>query len=156
MSGIKIILLLVFLAGCKEEKTILNVNYYIHGEVQFPILNVDLQKEILTLITTLVSNSDDILKLFIIDSTIENIKQNETSIEIIFKEHNMFTSEKLGAEKVKKMLLPLSGDFIGNAEDPIITILLGDEEYFSGPYRNKNGFEKLMKIKNIITSQLDN
>jgi hypothetical protein len=152
MYGLKIILLLVLIAGCKEGKTIMKIQYYNHGELQFPMLNVDLQNEILTLTRDLISNSSDILKLLVNDSRIEEIKQNEVSIEIIFEEHNLFTSDELGTEKVNKILFPLSGDFIGNTEDPVITIFLGDESYFSGPYRNEKGFDKLMELKKIVVN----
>ena len=150
MYRLKIFLLLVLFAGCKEGKTIMKIQYYNHGELQFSMLNVDLQNEILTLTRDLISNSSDILKLLVNDSRIEEIKQNEVSVEIIFEEHNMFTSDELGTENVKKILFPLSGDFIGNNEDPVVTIFLGDESYSSGPYRNEKGFDKLMELKKLV------
>ena len=61
----------------------MKVNYYYHGEVQNPELSVKQQKEILNLVTDLISNSNDILETTCIyESRIEEIKENETSIEI--------------------------------------------------------------------------
>jgi len=154
MIKVHILVLLVLLIGCKKEQTIMKVNYYNRGEVQSPVLNESTQKDILILITDLISNSNDILKLLVSDATTDAIKQDETSIEIIFAEYKSFTSNELGTDKVKKLLFPLSGDFIGNINDPVITIFLGDEDYFTGPYRNENGLIKLMEIKKIIDQEI--
>jgi len=155
MKSTIIILLLVLLIGCKKEMNIMKISYYSNFKVQNPKLSEKQQEEILNLVTDLISSSDDLLRLAVNDATIDQIKENETSFEIIFEEYNVFTSDKLGTEKIKKILFPLSGDFIGNEKDPVITIFLGDESYFSGPYRNYNGLEKLFKIKELVETGLN-
>jgi hypothetical protein len=148
------VILFVFLSGCNEEKNIMKIKYYSSSEERNPRLSEEQQKEILNLVTDLISNSNDILKLLVDEIRIEEIKQNETAIELIFEEYKVFTSDDLGTDKVKKLFFPLSGDFIGNDEDPVITIFLGDESYFSGPYRNENGLETLNKIKALIEKEI--
>lgn len=132
----------------------MKISYYSNSKAQNPKLSVKQEEEILNLVTDLISSSNDILKLLVDESRIEEIKQNETAIEIIFDEYKIFTSDELGTDKVKKLFLPLSGDFIGNNEDPVITIFLGDESYFSGPYRNENGLETLNKIKSLVEKEM--
>lgn len=149
-----VLILLVLLLGCIEEQTTMKVNYYNLGNLNSPEIKEETQEKILVLATNLISNSNDILKLLVDESRIEEIKQNETAIEIIFEEYKSFTSDELGTDKVKKLLFPLSGDFIGNDEDPVITIFLGDDSYFSGPYRNKNGLETLNKIKALVEKEI--
>jgi hypothetical protein len=153
MKKIIFVILLVLIIGCKEEKNFMKISYYSNSKVQNPKLSEKQQKEILNLVTYLISSSSDILKLLVNESRISEIKKNETAIEIIFEEYKIFTSDELGTDKVKKLFFPLSGDFIGNDEDPVITIFLGDESYFSGPYRNENGLETLNKIKSLVEKE---
>ncbi len=132
----------------------MKISYYSNSKAQNPKLSEKQQEEILDLVTNLISSSNDILKLLVDDSTTSEIKQNETAIEIIFEEYKIFTSDELGTDKVKKLFFPLSGDFIGNEKDPVITIFLGDESYFSGPYRNDNGLETLIRIKTLVEQEI--
>ena len=138
--------------SCIEKNKIMDVNYFEAGIETSIYLDIDKQKSVLSLINELVEKSTDALRLLVDDARINSLKQNETCIEVVLNKYHTFSSEVLGKEKVKKVFLPLTGDFIGNEDDPIITIFLGDEGYFSGPYRNTNGYSKLIELKNLITN----
>lgn len=138
--------------GCIEEANYMNVNVIKKGSTEKVSLDKDDQKRLLQLVTSLIEESDDVLRLMVTEDRINDIKQVEESIEIVFSSEKIFKSDKLGGESIKKILLPLTGEFIGSPEDPIITIFVGDDEYFSGPLRNSVGYQKLMGIKSLVYS----
>jgi hypothetical protein len=132
----------------------MNVEVIKNSTAEKVSLEKDLQKRVFRLITSLIEESDDVLRLMVTGDRINEIKQSEESIEIVFNSTKVFESDQLGGESIKKILLPLTGEFIGSPEDPIITIFVGEDEYFSGPLRNRVGYPKLMEIKSIIFSKI--
>lgn len=133
----------------------MNVEVIKNSSAEKVSLDRDLQKRVFQLITSLIEESDDVLRLMVTEDRINEIKENEESIEIVFNSKKEFESVQLGGESIKKILLPLTGEFIGSPEDPIITIFIGDDDYFSGPLRNSIGYQKLMEIKSIIYSKIE-
>lgn len=151
-----LLIFLMLLIGCKKETPEMEINYFDTGIKQSIKLNENAKESIFEIIDELISNSNDILKLLVNNSTIEEIKKNEKAIEIIFSKEQLFTSKELGAEKIKKLFFPLTGDFIGDNNDQVITIFLGEDEYFTGPYRNDKGFSKLKELEKLILYKSDN
>ncbi|MCB9208491.1 MAG: hypothetical protein H6612_03525 [Ignavibacteriales bacterium] len=147
---------LSFINNCNDESKKMIIYYYNTGGQS--IIEVDNKTEELIIehITELFFNTSDRLRVHLNDNRITHLKENEEIIEIKFKSLQKFNSQLYGENSVNMVLFPLSGDLIGNAENPIITILVGEGNYNTGPYRNKAGLNKLNELKEIIKENLEN
>lgn len=136
-----------FFSSCNSLKDMNFKLYYYKGDSIDEIKN---SPEIAKKIEELIFETTEILKLLVSSERVEMIKSNETCIEVIFEKRIRVNSKKLGSFKIDRLLIPLSGDFIGTEKSPVITIFLGDKNYMSGPLRNYNGLEKLNQLRLII------
>ena len=78
------------------------------------------------------------------------IINNESGIEIEYKEKRIFKSDEFGSFMVKRILIPFSGEYTGNEQFPVITVFLGNEDFLSGPLRNSNGLKEVKIIRQMI------
>jgi len=86
--------------------------------------------------------------LFVSEQLIESLKTEEAVLEIIWDSPQVFPSEEFGDHQLTQVLLPLSGDYIGNSEDSVITLFIGGiAGYETGPLRYSDGYELLMQLK---------
>jgi hypothetical protein len=149
------LILTIFVTACEEQSPKFKINYYKEGKIYEVIINKDYSPNVYNKIIQLLKETNDVLRLIVEEETIKNIKEKEEVVEIIFDELQLFDSKILGKNETKKILLPLSGEFTGNIEKPIVTLFLGDEEYFSGPLINTTGFIDLLELKGFIENQIN-
>jgi hypothetical protein len=107
--------------------------------------------ELNKLLESLFYNTDDMMKLHVDSSRIFQIMKNETGIEVSFSKERLFASKEFGSYKIKKLLIPFTGDFAGNEQSQVVTIFPADEGFFSGPLRNLNGYNDLIKLQKMIS-----
>ncbi|VAX26928.1 hypothetical protein MNBD_IGNAVI01-3125 [hydrothermal vent metagenome] len=110
----------------------------------------DVSEELLVLLKELVTNTDDMLKVYLSPERILNIKQKEQYIEFIFDSKIVVSSNNFGDYKINKILIPLSGDFAPSKDSPNTTVILGDESYISGPLRNSDGYQFIKRILTLL------
>jgi len=138
------------LFGCKEQEKNMKIFYFEKGKlIEIKNEKLDLS-ELNQLLKSMFSNTDDMLKLHVDSLRISQIMKNETGIEITFSEERLFNSKEFGSYKIRKLLIPFTGEFVGNEQSPVITIFAADTKYFSGPLRNSNGFNELNKLRQMI------
>ncbi|MDX1699275.1 MAG: hypothetical protein R3250_01595 [Melioribacteraceae bacterium] len=134
----------------------MNVNLIRYGSTEKVSLDMESQKRIVQIVSSIINESNEVVRLMVTEDRINSIKESEESIEIIFHSERVFESDNIGGEPIKKILFPLTGEFIRTSEDAIFTIFIGDDEYFSGPLRNNVSYQKLVELKNIIYSKIKN
>jgi hypothetical protein len=98
----------------------------------------------------LINETDDVLKLLVSEERINDIKKEESGIEIIYTEKTSIKSSKLGQFLIDRILIPFEGTFVGDSSSPVVTIFIGDSTYISGPLRNSNGLNDLDSLKQIV------
>ena len=107
-------------------------------------------EKIFTEVKELCSNTTEIMRVYISKERIEQLKEDEKGLEIVLEKEIEINSPVTGKYTVKKIFFPLSGDFIGNAESPVITVFLGKDKYYASALRNKNGYGKLKNLEKVI------
>lgn len=133
--------------SCKEKSSDTKIILYHDG--QETVLNPDLSgfADLIKTSNNLLITADDMLKLIVDPGLIQKIKKEESAIEIIYAKPVELTSnydkETIHPDRI---LIPLSGEFIGNDENPPATIFHGYPEYSAGPYRNSKGVKELKRI----------
>jgi len=144
------VFLLVLLFSCNESGQKMKIIYYDKGNVK----NVDTSNLELTAIFNRIGkicfNTTQILRVHINDERIEQLKQEESGVEFILNKEIIIQSTKFGKYNVKKIFFPLSGDFIGNDESPVITVFLGKESYYPDALRNMEGYKELKELVNVV------
>ena len=132
-------------------KNSLRVLYYKAGEKTEITMDSLLYARVRRFVDTLFLDASETLKLLVDDERIEELKMHETVLEIVFDKTDSLRSERLGIFPSRKVLVPFSGDFVGDVESPIITIFAGDTDgYSSGPLRNPKGYPTLMELKSLV------
>ena len=96
---------------------------------------------------------DQNLKLYFSEQRLEKLINSEEVLEIIYTKPVLLKTKEFGSFSVKKIIFPLTGDFIGSTKSPEITIISGEEEYDSTPLRNTGGFVLLMQLKDFLSSK---
>ncbi|MFC1549727.1 hypothetical protein ACFL46_00355 [Candidatus Neomarinimicrobiota bacterium] len=136
------------LISCSKNAKIRSVNYYENGKITKISLSAADKDKINKIISEFIYNSNDVLKLFVNEQLIESIKTEEAALEISWSSPQEIQSEEFGIHQLSLVLIPFSGDFIGNYEDPVITLFIGDlDGYITGPLRYSNGYAILMDLK---------
>jgi hypothetical protein len=108
------------------------------------------QKKISQILIRLFSKCTEGLSLYINEDRIKEIKKNNSGAEIILGKAAVFKTKSLGNYRINKLMIPFSGDFIGNEKAPVITIFGGEKEYFTPALINHNGLDKVKELENII------
>jgi len=147
-----ILLGVISLGGCKNmDKEKISLNLYEHGVKKVVTIESKSEREEMeSLVTELVKGTDDMLRLLVDKIRINELKNTEIGVEIVFPKKVMLTSTKMGKYEVDKLFIPFTGDFIGNGEDTMTTIFLANGAYISGPLRNSKGLKIVDRIKEII------
>lgn len=148
----KIIIITVFLLlnHCKAEDSSMKIFIYINGiksEVQIKSEENLRVKEILS---DLLLKTDDMLRVHFDEDRINELKSEEKCIEIILDSVQKFNTGVLGETGIKKILFPLSGDYQASEKIDIVTIIIGEDEYSSGPLTASGGFNLLEELKGIV------
>lgn len=133
--------------NCTKDSIDMQIYLYEKGEktkLNNSLLNLT---EIGVLLNSMIINSDEFMRLYMDEDRFESLKKEETAIEFIFKKEVVIVSNQLGELKFKRVLIPLTGDFVGNEKSPNATLFIGDDKYFPEPISNKNGYSDLTKLK---------
>lgn len=150
MYKLLVFLFIILLLSCREQDKTMKIVYFEKGSSsELNNKEIDL-KELDKQIRDLFFNTDDMLKLHVDSERISSIMKNDSGIEITFTKEQNFTSKEFGKMKVNKLLIPFSGDFVGNNSSPVITLFPANGDYYSGPLRNSRGLSQLMKIRDTI------
>ena len=128
----------------------MKITLYNKGEVMNYKLTSGDKEKVNEMVRNIFGGIDEVLKLYLSDERLEELKNSEEVLEIIYNEPFVFTTKEFGTFPVKKIAIPLTGDFIGNEDNPEITIITGEEEYDSTPFRNTTGYGLLMQLKELL------
>jgi len=132
----------------KQKLVIKEVKYIKKGESQV-INNYD-SNELLTNLQDLIYYSDEYISLYITTDIIKTVKSVE-AVEISFKKNTKIKSKHLGKYNISKILIPLSGDYVGDPGSPSVIIFLSNENgYISGPLGCSSGLQYTEKIKEAL------
>lgn len=149
-------ILIAMLVGpvCSTDSGPLVLVYYRDGkEIRLPRESID-PAFVEGTIRSLFAGTTDMLRLHVDAERIASLKQTDTVLEVIFDKPTNIHSREFGELSVKRVLIPMSGDFVGNAADPVITLFPANDGYLTGPYRNPTGYPDLMKLKNLVEQSL--
>lgn len=150
INSIILIVLSFLLINCKTEVNSMKVITFTNGEKTELKINSEDAGKIKTIVSELLINTDDMLRLHIDEDRINELKLNEKCIEVIFDSTRIFNTGFLGETAIKKILLPMSGDFQASENIDIVTIIIGEDEYLSGPLTISGGFKLFEELKKII------
>lgn len=150
MKKIAALILIYTLFGCKETSNKMVINYYINGNVRSIKPDDSDQEKVFGYLSDLYLNTTDRLRVHLGENRIQKIKESEEVLEIKIDSVISFISNQYGKTKADRILIPLSGEFIGNKHDQMITLLIGNGNYNTGPLRNNTGYGKLMELKKVI------
>jgi hypothetical protein len=116
-------------------------------------LSSEAKKKVNEVIKEIFLGIDENLKIYFSEERLEQLKKSEELIEIIYNKPILLATKGFDSLSVRKIIFPLTGDFIGSADSPEITIITGEEEYDSTPLRNTNGYVLLMQFKDFLNSK---
>lgn len=150
LNKIIIITALLFFNQCKAEDSPMKIFTYVNGvksEVQIKSEEKHRVKEILS---DLLLKTDDMLRVHFDEDRINELKSEEKCIEVILDSVQKFNTGFLGETGIKKILFPLNGDYLASEKIDIVTLIIGEEEYSSGPLTASGGFDILQELERII------
>jgi hypothetical protein len=150
MKFLLYLLLGISIYNCKQEDVDMKIMLYNKGAVVNYKLASDEKEKVNEMVKSIFSGIDEVLKLYFDENRLEDLKTSGEVLEIIYNEPFVFTTKEFGTFPVKKIAIPLTGDFIGNTDNPEITIITGEEEYDSTPFRNTTGYGLLMQLKELL------
>ncbi len=133
--------------SCKEKGQDVKIIFFSQG--QKTILNPELSG-FLDLIETakdLLVTADDMLKLMVDPELIKEIKKKDSAIEIIYPKSIELTSD-YDKQTIypDRILIALSGEFVGENKNSPAVIFHGYPAYSAGPYTNSKGIRELKEI----------
>lgn len=149
-----ILLSLCFAFSCKQGYDEMKILYYENGkttELKFAAQDEQRLGEILEELLML---TNDMLRVYLDIETIEELKQNEICLEVLFPESVTLKTGFLGDVTLDRILIPLSGDYAGSEAIDSVTILTGEDEYSSGPLTAAGGFKYITELKNLIADNI--
>ncbi|MHA1685788.1 MAG: hypothetical protein ACTSYD_05180 [Candidatus Heimdallarchaeaceae archaeon] len=149
LNMLKIIVMVpvILLACCishRKSENGYNVVLYKSG---IKLKTHDNTNQLLSYIESTIIDPDDIYELIVTDDLIDQIKRNESAIEIVYGRKRQFTINKVDKISIKRILIPLSGRF---AENGAIVFFCGFPEYSSGPYVKKGKIKQLLQEINAL------
>jgi len=133
-----------------EKPLEIRIIYFNSGKENKPEISKSDQNKISQIIIKLFSNCDEALKLYINNERINEIKKNDSGVEILLGKSIVFQTKSLGNYRVEKIMIPFSGDFAGNEKSSKVTIFAGGKEYFTPALRNSNGYMNVIELEKII------
>ncbi len=110
------------------------------------------QNTALAMLNELFAGTDDMLRVRVSDQLLDRIRTTETVLEFTFDKPSAFTSRTYGKYAVRRLLLPLTGDYAGSANDSVATVFVANEAGFiSGPLRNSQARPVLLKLQVLLS-----
>jgi hypothetical protein len=150
MKLLIILLLSLNLIYAMSKPLELKIIYFNAGKENKTEISKSDQNKISQVLKKLFSNSDEAYKLYISDERINEIKKTDSGVEIFLGKSIVYKTKSLGNYKVKKIMIPFTGDFAGDEKSSEVTIFAGEKEYFTPPLISKNGFKNVKELEQII------
>jgi hypothetical protein len=153
LKNLIIALISSFSFNCTEQTIIMKIYFFDSGtrsDINIKEIN---PKEAENIIKELVAGTSEIMRSYVDEESLNEIRSKESALEIFFNDFLQVNSDEFGELKFKKIFIPLTGDYSGTEESPVASIFIGEEEYLSNPFRNPEGFRLVKKLlKNIFLS----
>lgn len=133
--------------SCKEKHQKVKVIFYHHG--QETTLDSELSGfwNLIKTAEDLLITADGMMRLAVEPELINKIKREERVIEIIYpKPIELYINRYRLTIHPDRFLIPLSGELVGEGENPRAVIFHGYPAYSAGPYTNRKGIGELEKI----------
>jgi hypothetical protein len=106
----------------------------------------------LAMLNEVFAGTDDMLRVHVSEQLVGRIRTTETALEFVFDKPSEFASRKHGKYAVKRLLLPLTGDYAGTGNDSVATVFVAnDAGFISGPLRNPQARPVLLKLQNLLS-----
>lgn len=142
-----LLLVVILLQTCNQmDKSTYTIQYFNNGETV--TVDCHIPNEFIANISELFYNTDEMIQLIVTQDLINSIKKENKCIEVVYDNLISVKSKKLGSFKIKKILIPLSGKYIGNQESPsAIIFIANDKGYITGPLGCKNCLQFVEGIK---------
>ncbi len=138
------------LTNCKADDKSMKVIIFNNGTGSEVILNDDENKSVRKILLELLLKTDDMMRVYFDSSSIEEIKDTEKCIEIIFNNAENLNTGFMGEVTLNKILLPISGDFKPSEKVDIVTIIVGENDYSSGPLTASGGLKLVQELEKIV------
>lgn len=135
------------LTTCKADDNSMKISIYNNGQKSEIELNDEDKIQVRNILSELLSKTDDMLRVYFDEDRITELKFAEKCIEINFEEIEKVQTGILGETNVKKILIPLSGDFRATEKINVVTIFIGEDEYSSGPLTASGGFQHVQLLE---------
>jgi len=143
----------ILVSNCKKEQSDMTVIIFKDGKSFNYTLSLEDKERVNEIVKNIFLGIDQNLKLYFSEQRLKELKNSEEVLEIIYSKPVLLTTKEFDSFNVKKIIFPLTGDFIGSANSPEITIITGEEEYDSTPLRNTNGYNLLNELKDFLSSK---
>lgn len=114
-------------------------------------------KALLTGIEQALTSSSDMLKLSVIQNTIDQLRSKEISVEIIYPSIRTFVLPKTHKEiQADRLLVPITGEYTEAAPPKrYITFFYGIKRYASSPYANSDAtYAQVVKLVKATGSDI--
>ena len=144
------IIIFFLLTYCKADDKSMKVIIFNKSAESEVILNDENIKDVKKILLELLLKTDDMMRVYFDSASIDEIKQTEKCIEIIFNKAEHFNTGFLGEVTLNKILLPISGDFKPTEKMDIVTIIIGENDYTSGPLTASGGLKLIQELEQIV------
>jgi len=149
---IPLLLSATVLFQCQGDAKGMKAYTYANGTKSEQQLTAPDQETVKTIIAELFKGTSDMLRVRVDDDRINDIRNKERAIEIVFDELQTFKSKDLGSFSIRRLFVPLTGDYVGDAKNPSATLFpANDDGFMSGPLENPNGYNALLRLDSVIT-----
>jgi hypothetical protein len=146
------LLIAILVSNCKKEQSNMTVTIFKDGKPNNYSLSLEDERKVNEIVKNIFLGINENLKLYFSEERLKDLINSEEALEIIYNEPITLSTKEFGSFSVKKIIFPLTGDFIGNVNSPEITIIPGEEEYDTTPLRNTTGYNLLMELKELVES----
>ncbi|GEM_PF-2518887 len=110
------------------------------------------QKTAMTLLRKLFAGTNDMLRVHVSEDLVEGIRKGEVALEFQFDEPTEFASPAQGTYSLQRLLFPMTGDYAGSAQDPVVTVFMAnDQGFITGPLCSPNGHPDLISLNDLVS-----
>ena len=107
---IPLLLSATVLFQCQGDAKGMKAYTYANGTKSEQRLTAPDQETVKSIITELFNGTSDMLRVRVDDDRINDIRNKERAIEIVFDELQTFKSKDLGSFSIRRLFVPLTGD----------------------------------------------
>lgn len=128
----------------------MKIKYFNSGQSEIVELNKDNSKKVFDELKNLIEGINDVARLVVDEERMDELRKNDEALEIVFDNEIEFNSKEFEQLKIKKILLPLSGDLAYTEDESAAVIFLGSTAYEPNPYLNLNGRSHISNLIKIL------